>query len=908
MSRNLIDWLNKQSQRTQRLLPRAYEVWRTEGKRQTLAKLFKKLYLKLDNTPPPPPPPEPIPELPDPLIAYYHQWRQQYIPRPSDLQQMAQTVGTLIHQPRISVLMPIPPGTPSDLLRPAIESVLYQVYPHWELCLAPVDGNITSFWADNRIKIAYPPAMSSLVAASNAALARARGDLVLVLGHQDLIEPDALYEIALTWNLHPDADVIYSDEDKIDENNQLRDPFLKPDWGGNNGFFWGNNCHLVAYRKTLVVSSGGFRPECEESAEYDLLLRVASQTQSIFHIPKILYHGRMDSRANPPQPQLNPIRSAQQRAIADTIHSHSNTKQPLAPGIPSYEGDPEQPPHIRDYHHWLRQNFPRETDLQQMARTVNALAYKPTISAIVPVYNPPETYLKQAIESVINQIYPYWELCLADDASTAPHVRTILETYAAADPRIKVVFRTENGHISRASNSALEIATGEYIALLDHDDLLTPDAFYQVVLFLNQHPEADFIYSDEDKIDEENNLRDPFFKPQWSPDSFLSRMYVGHLGVYRRSIMEQIGGFRPGYDGSQDYDLVLRFTEKTDKIYHLPKILYHWRIHIQSAASSSDAKPYAYIAAKKAISEAIERRGEIGQVTDFPGYLGHYIIRYEIRDYKPVSIIIPTRDLSEMVDKCLTSIFTKTTYPNYQVILIDNGSTEPETAQLIDRWTTKEPQRFQCYRLDIPFNFSTINNYAVSKTKDDYLVFLNNDTEVITPDWLEAMMEQAQRPGIGAVGPLLLYPDNIIQHAGVVMGLGGLAAHSHQYLPATTPGYGGHVISISNVSAVTAACLMCRRSVFYDVGGFNEQLAFAYNDVDFCLKIVEKGYRNLYLPHVVLYHYESQSRGYEDTPEKQQRLQKEADIVKSQWQKYIDDDPCYSPHLTRGRADYSINI
>jgi O-antigen biosynthesis protein len=565
--------------------------------------------------------------------------------------------------------------------------------------------------------------------------------------------------------------------------------------------------------------------------------------------------------------------------------------------------------HQDPYSRWLSKNFPREADFKRMAETVEFFSYKPKISAIVPVFNPPEEFLRQAIESVLNQVYPYWELCIADDNSTKPYVKTVLEEYSSKDPRIKVVYRNENGHISRASNSALEIATGEFVALLDHDDLLTPDAFYEVAVLLNRHPDADMIYSDEDKVDEKNQFRDPFFKPEWCPDSFLSKMYTCHLGTYRRSLVERIGGFRVGYEGSQDYDLVLRLTEKTEKIFHIPKILYHWRIHSESTATGEvGVKTYAYEAAEKAIAEALDRRGEKARVAGIPGFFGNYMVRYAINDYQLVSIIIPTKDLGNILHKCLESIFQKSVYPNYEVIVIDNGSKEENTAKILAEWQDREPYRFRCYSLDIPFNYSRINNYAASQAKGDYLLFLNNDTEVITPDWIDAMVEQAQRPSIGAVGTLLLYPDNSIQHAGIVLGLGGVAAHSHRYFPATTPGYFCHVKTISNVSAVTGACLMCRRDVFDRVGGFDEELVVAYNDVDLCIKMLDKGYRHIYLPHAVLYHYESKSRGYEDTPEKQARLHQEAKYLLSKWQKIIDDDPCYSPHLTRDREDYSINI
>nr|MDZ8022213.1 glycosyltransferase [Nostoc sp. SerVER01] len=561
-----------------------------------------------------------------------------------------------------------------------------------------------------------------------------------------------------------------------------------------------------------------------------------------------------------------------------------------------------------NYQKWLNQNYPTQAALQKMVETAKLLAYKPTISLIMPVFNTPGGFLQAAIESVLNQVYPYWELCIADDYSTDNYIREILEDYSSKDSRIKVIFRTENGHISRCSNSAIEIATGEFIALLDHDDLLTPDALYETALLLNKHPEADMIYSDEDKIDDNGKLRDPFFKPDWCPDSFLSRMYTCHLGVYRRDLVNAIGGFRVGYEGSQDYDLVLRLTEKTTKIFHIPKILYHWRIHPQSAASKPDQKPYAVIAAEKALVDALARRREDGQVTPTRNFAGHYIIRYTIKDYQLVSIIIPTRDLGDILDKCLTSIFENTTYPNYEVILIDNGSQEENTANVISKWQQKESSRFQCYRLDIPFNYSRINNYAVNQAKGDYLLFLNNDIEVITPDWIDAMVEQAQRPSIGAVGALLLYPDNTIQHAGVIMGIGGVAGHSHKYYPADCPGYFDQILTVNNYSAVTAACLMCRRETFEAIGGFEEELAVAFNDIDLCLKIVEKGYRNIYLPHVLLYHHESKSRGHEDTPAKQARFIKEIMYMQSKWKEFMEHDPCYSPNLSRQVEDFSISV
>lgn len=558
-----------------------------------------------------------------------------------------------------------------------------------------------------------------------------------------------------------------------------------------------------------------------------------------------------------------------------------------------------------NYAAWVLECSPSLEEIALMPAKISSFKLRPTISILVPIYNPPEPVLREMIQSVLDQIYPYWELCLADDCSSAPHVKAVLEEYAQIDSRINAVFRTKNGHISAASNSALEVATGEFIALLDHDDVLTPDALYEVVSLLNRHPEADMIYSDEDKLTEAGKRTDPSFKPDWSPDSFLSRMYICHLGIYRKSIIDKIGGFRLGFEGSQDYDLVLRFTEHTSQIFHIPKVLYHWRMLATSEASGSGVKSYASDAAAKAISEAMYRRGEPGRVdlTELPGV---YIPRYHLKEESLVSIIIPTRNLGKILDTCLTSIFEKSTYQNFEIILIDNGSDEAESIEIIESWKRKEPQRFFSYLYDIPFNFSKINNYALNKARGNYLLFLNNDVEIITSDWIEAMLEQAQRESIGAVGAKLFYPDDTLQHGGVIVGLGGVAGHSHKHLPKGHYGYSRQAISVNNYSAVTAACLMCRKEVFESVGGFEDSLQVAFNDIDLCLKIKEAGYSNVWLPHVQLYHYESKSRGYEDNPEKLKRFQTEISYMQKHWASAIERDPHYSPNLTRDREDYSI--
>jgi len=560
------------------------------------------------------------------------------------------------------------------------------------------------------------------------------------------------------------------------------------------------------------------------------------------------------------------------------------------------------------YFLWVQENELRRSDIDRLRDAAVVLAYRPTISVIMPTFNPPELYLREAIESIIAQVYENWELCIADDASTAPHVRAVLEEYMKIDDRIRVEFRSTNGHIAHASNSALALATGEFIALFDHDDLLTPDALFENVRLLNGHRDADMIYSDEDKVDEDGRRSNPYFKPDWAPDTFLSRNYVSHLGVYRRSLVDAVGGFRAGFEGSQDYDLVLRIVERTQRIHHIPRVLYHWRIHALSVASGIGVKNYAYDSAMNAISEALHRRGEPGRVEMLKSDPGNYIVRYDLtRDWK-VSIVIPTRDHADDLERCLGSIFAKSTYRNFEVILLDNGSIEHETSLCFAKWQALEPERVKVVPHDVPFNYSEINNYAVRQSTGDIVLLLNNDTEVIAPQWIEAMLEQAQRPTIGCVGAKLLYADDTIQHAGVVMRIGGVAGHSHRFYDRDAPGYYHILKTVNNYSAVTAACLMIRREVWDQVGGLDEELTVAFNDVDFCLRVRAAGYLNVYVPHAELYHYESKSRGFDDTPAKIARGIKEQQFMQKRWNVSKADDPFYSPHLSLTSEDYAIRL
>lgn len=559
------------------------------------------------------------------------------------------------------------------------------------------------------------------------------------------------------------------------------------------------------------------------------------------------------------------------------------------------------------YLNWLARN--EVLDIEAMTQEIATFHYQPKISIAMPVYNVEEKWLRLCIDSILNQVYTNWELCMADDASTDPNVKKILTEYQQLDERIRVVFREQNGHISEATNSALAIATGEFVALLDNDDELAINAFYEVVKVLNENPELDLIYSDEDKIDMDGNRSDPAFKPDWSPDLLLGTNYISHLGVYRRSILEEIGGFRKGYEGSQDYDLVLRFTEKTTKerITHIPKVLYYWRMLPTSTAVDQGSKGYAFEAGLRAVQDALVRRGINGHATHGAAN-GLYDVYYDIKSDKLVSIIIPTKNGYKDVQRCVSSIIEKTTYQNYEIIMADNGSTDPKMHELYAKFEQQLPGRFFVESIDIPFNFSTINNRAAKKAHGEYLLFLNNDTEVITENWLTLMVSFAQQERIGCVGAKLLYPNNTVQHAGVILGLGGVAGHGHYGYPHGDLGYFGRLAINVNYSAVTAACLLMKKADFDAVGGFEKAFTVAFNDVDLCLKVQALGRDNVWLHEAELYHFESQTRGYDDKGKKKKRFEQEKVMMEEKWGPLIENDPFYNPNLTRDIPNFSLRI
>jgi GT2 family glycosyltransferase len=479
-----------------------------------------------------------------------------------------------------------------------------------------------------------------------------------------------------------------------------------------------------------------------------------------------------------------------------------------------------------------------------------------------------------------------------------PHLRDILNEYRMLDDRIKIVFRDRNGHISAASNTAMGLAKGEFIALLDHDDEISAHALYMVALVLNENPELDLIYSDEDKISDSGSRYDPYFKPDWNPDLLTSQNMICHLGVYRTTLVRKIGGFREGYEGAQDWDLALRMTEciPPSNIRHVPFVLYHWRAISGSTSIGHGEKSYASTAGKKALVDHFARIRTGAEV--IPLASGYFRTRYTIKSPVPlVSIIIPTRNGAILLMNCINSILEKTCYSAFEIVVIDNQSEEQDT---VDYLKYLEHEKIaKVIRYDAPFNYSSINNYAVRYCTGSILCLLNNDIEVISPDWLDEMVSHASRLEIGAVGSMLYYPDDTIQHAGIVLGTGGVAGHPYSGFPRGTSGYIHRACLTQNVSAVTGACLVVRKEVFQEAGGLDEiNLPVAFNDVDFCLRLLEKGYRNLWTPFAELYHHESATRGYEDTPEKQLRFRKDIAYMQSRWGELLTHDPAYNPNLT----------
>jgi glycosyltransferase involved in cell wall biosynthesis len=561
-----------------------------------------------------------------------------------------------------------------------------------------------------------------------------------------------------------------------------------------------------------------------------------------------------------------------------------------------------------DYQLWVRENSLSQQDIVQIKQEIEDFELKPVFSILVPIYNTDPEYLIPMIRSVQAQIYPHWQLCLVDDASPKGYLKRILEHEAAQDPRISIQLNDLNQGIALTTNDALAMAVGDYIALLDHDDELSIDALYENAKAINQYPDIGLAYSDEDKMDMQGNRLEPYFKPDYSPDLLNTNNYVCHFTVIKKEIADEIGGFQDGLDGSQDHDIILRSIQKSERVVHIPKILYHWRKIPGSTAVSYDSKSYAWEAGRKAIEHCL-KKSERGVSVEFGTLKGTYRVRREIIGDPLVSIIIPFKDKPELLDSCLNSILDRSTYKNFEIIGVSNNSEDPLTFERMQHFSDLD-SRITFVEKNIPFNFSAICNFGVSQANGEYSLLLNNDIEIITPGWIENLLEFAQRDDVGAVGGKLLFPDGRIQHAGVVAGMVGAAGHTHKFFPGNHIGYHGRLHMVNNVSAVTGAMLMLKTAKFKEVGGLDEDnLAVAYNDVDLCLKLVDKGYLNVFTPHCVATHHESISRGYEDTQEKLDRLIKEQNHFLNKWSDFLaKGDPFYNPNLSLKNERFSLNF
>ena len=590
------------------------------------------------------------------------------------------------------------------------------------------------------------------------------------------------------------------------------------------------------------------------------------------------------------------LRKSPERKVGQVLLAPYRLPQKLVREVRKQFGRPVTPKNAalspNEYQEWLEKRRPSGDDLAVARAQARAFSYQPLISIITPIFNTPALWLAEAVESVLRQAYENWELILIDDGSTLAETVELLNTIGQRDPRIVVVRRESTGGISNASNSGLERASGEWVSLLDHDDVLEPDALFEVVRYLQENQETDLIFSDEDKITEEG-LAAPQFKPDWSPDFLLSYNYLCHFTTVRRDVVERAGRFRPEFDGAQDYDLFLRISELTTRIHHLPRILYHWRRSETSTSDNIRRKPLALEAGRRAVENHLLRRGERGHVTvDWQTHA--YWVKRELRETRRISIIIATRDRIDLLSRCIASITSKTSYPNYEIIVVDNESKSEEAH---DYFRSLEHRLLQFHG---PFNFSALNNLAVEQTSAAWLLFLNNDVEVIESEWLTVMAEHVQRPEVGAVGARLLYPNDTVQHAGVVLGVGGIAEHAFRHFPADAPGVSRQLQVTRNYSSVTGACLLTRREVFEEVGGFDEErLPVTFSDVDLCLKMRRAGYLVVYTPFAKLYHHESASR-------RRSVEALETEVMRERWPEYLERDPYYNPNLSRERADFSL--
>lgn len=561
--------------------------------------------------------------------------------------------------------------------------------------------------------------------------------------------------------------------------------------------------------------------------------------------------------------------------------------------------EPEEVP----YGPWFEKHKPSAEELERQRK--KKWKNPPLISVAVPVYRTPPGFLEQMILSVKEQTYPHWELCIVNASRGEDGMEQVLGRYAGGDERIRVKNLEENLGIAGNTNEALEMARGEFVGLLDHDDLLAPQALFRIAEALTADPQADAVYTDEDKVTTDLSEHfQPHFKPDFNLDLLRSNNYITHFFVVRTRLAREAGGFRREFDGAQDYDFIFRCTEGAKKVLHVPEVLYHWRTHKASTADNPASKMYAFEAGKRAIEAHLARCGQEGTVS-LRKDLGFYRVEYPVRGEPLVSILIPNRDQKKTLEKCLNSIWEKSTYKNYEILIVENNSSSPEIFDYYREIEKRPGVRILTWKEG--FNYSAINNFGEKSAAGDYLLFLNNDVEVINPRWIEELLGNCQRKEVGIVGAKLYYPDDTIQHAGTVIGIGGIAGHAFLNMPRSRTGYLHKASLQMDLSAVTAACMMMKRQVFKQLGGFEERLSVAFNDVDLCLRTVQAGYLVVYNPEVELYHYESKSRGAEDSEEKVRRFQEEIEFMRCRWMDLLKKgDPYYNRNLTLSKWNYSL--
>lgn len=559
------------------------------------------------------------------------------------------------------------------------------------------------------------------------------------------------------------------------------------------------------------------------------------------------------------------------------------------------------------YRAWYKRQCPTKSMLKTQQEY--EFVYKPKISIVIPLYKTSQNYLDELIMSIKAQTYSNWELCLSDGSGEDSPIATLLRKYETEDGRIKVVYNKQTLQISENTNQALKLASGDYIAFADHDDLLAPNALYECVRELNKDSSIDILYTDEDKIDMKGRKHFmPHFKSDFNIDMLRSVNYICHLFVVRNSIVQKVGFLNHSFNGAQDYDFVLRCVEETSNIKHIAKILYHWRAHKDSTAENPESKNYAFDAGVRAVQAHYERQG-INAKVEKTAIKGVYRSKYILKESPLVSIVIPNKDHIDDLKKCIASIETKSRYTNYEFIVVENNSTEEETFRYYQELERECPRAKVVYWEGEGFNYPLINNFGVEHAKGEYILLLNNDTEIVNEDCLEELLGYCMRDDVGAVGARLYYEDGTIQHAGVVVGLGGVAGHAFVGFSHENPGYFGRIQMAQNYSAVTAACMMVKKCVFEQVGGLDERYAIAFNDVDLCMKIREAGYLIVYNPFAELNHYESKSRGYEDTKEKIQRFNLEIEMFRSRWGDFLKHgDPYYNPNLTLNKNNFSLSV